>query len=66
MCVCVCGEGGWAVWSIELVMPFNHLTVVPFSSCLQSFPASEEMGSFRMWHHPRGYISNFLVRLASS
>ena len=24
------------------------------------------MGSFRMWHHPRGYISNFLVRQASS
>ena len=30
--------------SIELVMPFNHLILcVPFSSCLQSFPAS---GSF--------------------
>ena len=29
--------------SIELVMPSNHL--IPFSSCLQSFPAS---GSFRM------------------
>ena len=30
--------------SIELVMPSNHLiSVVPFSSCLQSFPAS---GSF--------------------
>ena len=27
--------------SIELVMPFNHLSPVsPFSSCLQSFPAS--------------------------
>ena len=23
-------------------------------------------GSFSMWHHPRGYVSNFLVRLASS
>ena len=33
--------------SIELVMPSNHLTssVVPFSFCLQSFPAS---GSFQM------------------
>ena len=32
--------------SIESVMPFNHLTlVVPFSSCLQSFPTS---GSFPM------------------
>ena len=32
--------------SIELVMPSNHLTsVVPFSSCPQSFPAS---GSFQM------------------
>ena len=29
--------------SIELVMPFNHL--IPFFSCLQSFPAS---GSFQM------------------
>ena len=29
--------------SIELVMPSNHL--IPFSSCLQSFPAS---GSFQM------------------
>ena len=28
--------------------------------------ADREMGSFRMWHHPRGYISNFLVRQASS
>ena len=28
--------------SIELVMPSNHLvSLVPFSSCLQSFPASE-------------------------
>ena len=25
---------------IELVMPSKHLSVVPFSSCLQSFPAS--------------------------
>ena len=34
--------------SIESVMPSNHLTsVVPFSSCLQSFPAS---GSFPMSH----------------
>ena len=32
--------------SVESVMPSNHLTsVVPFSSCLQSFPAS---GSFQM------------------
>ena len=32
--------------SIESVMPFNHFTlVVPFSSCLQSFPTS---GSFPM------------------
>ena len=32
--------------SIELVMPSNHLIlVVPFSSCLQSFPAT---GSFPM------------------
>ena len=33
--------------SIESVMPFNHLksSLVPFSSCLQSFPAS---GSFPM------------------
>ena len=23
-------------------------------------------GSFTMWHHPRGYVSNFLVRPASS
>ena len=29
--------------SIELVMPSNHLILCPFSSCLQSFPAS---GSF--------------------
>ena len=30
--------------SVELMMPFNHLILcVPFSSCLQSFPAS---GSF--------------------
>ena len=34
--------------SIESVMPSNHLTsIVPFSSCLQSFPASE---SFPMSH----------------
>ena len=32
--------------SIKLVMPSNHLTyVIPFSSCLQSFPAS---GAFQM------------------
>ena len=30
--------------SIGLVMPSNHLSVIPFSSCLQSFPAS---GSFQ-------------------
>ena len=35
--------------SIESVMPFNHFTlVVPFSSCLQSFPTS-------------GFFSNELV-----
>ena len=34
--------------SIELVMPSNHLiSIVAFSSCLQSFPAS---GSFPMSH----------------
>ena len=34
--------------SIESVMPSNHLTLCcPFSSCLQSFPAS---GSFQMSH----------------
>ena len=34
--------------SIESVMPSNHLVpVIPFSSCLQSFPAS---GSFPMSH----------------
>ena len=31
--------------SIELVMPSNHLILIPFSSCPQSFPAS---GSFQM------------------
>ena len=31
--------------SIELVMPSSHLILVPFSSCLQSFPGS---GSFQM------------------
>ena len=25
-----------------------------------------KLGSFGMWHHPRGYVLNFLVRLASS
>ena len=25
-----------------------------------------KLGSFRMWHHPRGSVSNFLVRTASS
>ena len=33
------------VMSIELVMPSNHLILCPFSSCLQSFPAT---GSFQM------------------
>ena len=28
--------------------------------------ADRKMGSFRMWQHPRGYASNFLVRLTSS
>ena len=31
--------------AIKLVMPFNHLVLILFSSCLQSFPAS---GSFPM------------------
>ena len=31
--------------SIELVMPSNHFSVIPFSSCPQSFP---ESGSFPM------------------
>ena len=31
--------------SIESVMPSNHLVLIPFSSCLQSFP---ESGSFLM------------------
>ena len=31
--------------SIELVMPSNHLILIPFSSCHQSFPVS---GSFQM------------------
>ena len=25
-----------------------------------------KLGSFGMWHHPRGYVSNFLMRPASS
>ena len=25
-----------------------------------------KLGSFDMWHHPRGYVSNFLMRPASS
>ena len=25
-----------------------------------------KLGSFGMWHHPRGYVSNFLLRKASS
>ena len=29
--------------SIKLVMPSNHLVLHPFSSCLQSFPASESL-----------------------
>ena len=34
------------IMSIELLMPSNHLSsVVPFSSCLQSFPAS---GAFQI------------------
>ena len=33
------------VMSIESVMPSNHVIIVPFSSCLQSFPAS---GSLQM------------------
>ena len=34
--------------SIESVMPSNHLSVIPFSSCLQSFPAkgSSQMSQF--------------------
>ena len=36
--------------SIELVMPSNHLiSVVPFSSCLQSFPASGLHTDFPPW-----------------
>ena len=47
------------------------LRVVPSSTGLPSKPGSYEeqtgkLGSFGIWHHPRGYVSNFLVRLASS
>ena len=32
-----------------------------------SYPEwTEQSGSFGMWHHPRGYVSNFLLRKASS
>jgi len=43
--------------SIELVMPSNHfISVIPFSSCLQSFPAS---GSFPMnQFFASGWVSN--------
>ena len=27
---------------------------------------TRKLGSFCIWHHPRGYVLNFLVRLASS
>ena len=27
---------------------------------------TRESGSFGMWHHTRGYLSNFLLRLGSS
>ena len=36
---------GYSLMSTESVMPSNHLILVPFSSCPQSFPAS---GSFQM------------------
>ena len=37
--------------SIELVMPSNHLILCyPFSSCLQSFPASGSFPSSRLLH----------------
>ena len=51
------------------------LGVVPSSTGLPSkrCPAlgscqerAGKSGSFGMWHHPRGYVSNFLVRPASS
>ena len=32
-----------------------------------SYPEwTEQSGSFGMWHHPRGYVSNLLLRKASS
>ena len=32
-----------------------------------SYPErTAQSGSFSMWHHPRGYVSNFLLRKASS
>ena len=32
-----------------------------------SYPErTAQSGSFGMWHHPRGYVSNFLLRKASS
>ena len=51
------------------------LRVVPWSTGLPSswvLPSgsyqerTRELGSFGMPHHPRGYVSNFVVRLASS
>ena len=31
-----------------------------------SYKIRRKSGSFGMWHHPRGYVSTSLVRLAST
>ena len=47
---------------------FNHR--VPFRRGVWASGSYQErtrkLGSFGMWHQPRGYVSNFLMRLASS
>ena len=44
--------------SIESVMPSNHLIVVPYSSCLQSFTTS---GSFQHWCWKRIIIQYLMI-----
>ena len=52
--------------STESVMPSNYLIFVPFSSCLQSFPASREISWLRspkLYSESRSVVSNSLSPL---
>ena len=76
----VTGHLSSSLWDLRVFLDDARGCLCPFVLCLHpqvflqrgmlasgSFQErTVKSGSFGMWHHPRGYVSNFLVRPSSS